>query len=97
MEGVTCAGAGPEGSPEGFREDVRPGWGSRGSEPAEVAGQAPGLGRARYSEGCRLRQPVSSAFRLCAVTTFALTWRVEQGAAATKAANPGLDGEIEGM
>lgn len=54
---MTCAGAGPEVSPEGFREAARRGWGSSLEVPevsAEVARQPPGVGRATCPQSCWL-------------------------------------------
>lgn len=101
-------GAGPAVSPEGFRAAARGGCGPRlGFPAAEVAGRPLGVGRSgpgtagAPGAAAAVDQPLTAhlqrLFAAALLTTFAPTWQVGQGAAATKVANPGLDGEKEGI
>lgn len=100
-------GAGPAVSPKGFRAAARRGCGpSLGFPAAEVGGRPPGVGRGgpgtagAPGAAAAVDQPLTAHLQrlfAAALLTFARTWRVGQGAAATKVANPELDSEKEGI
>lgn len=106
--GDLCVGRGPRCLPRASGRPRAGGCGPRlGFPAAEVAGRPLGVGRSgpgtagAPGAAAAVDQPLTAhlqrLFAAALLTTFAPTWQVGQGAAATKVANPGLDGEKEGI